>query len=108
MCAAVFLHSHDNMHMHCTLLLGSYMPTSGGLFLVDKLVPVKGLFSASKSCVLACVRVCVYVIACVHVCMCVCDCVCVHVWVYAHARSCALCVHTCMQACMFAPVQLSG
>ena len=80
MCAAVFLHSHDNMHMHCTLLLGSYMPTSGGLFLVDKLVPVKGLFSASKSCVLACVCVCDCVCACVYVC----------VW---------LCVRACLGVC---------
>ena len=57
-----------------------------GSFLVDKLFPVKGLFSASKLCAHVHVRACICALACV--CDCVCACVCV--W---------LCVHACLCVC---------
>ena len=73
-----------------------------GSFLGDKLVPVKGRFSASKLCahvrVLACIRARVCVCDCVCACVCVhvCVCVCVCVWLCVPA---CLCVRTCTLMC---------
>ena len=120
MCAAVFLHSHDNMHMHCTLLLGSCMPTSGGRFLWTNYFRWKG-FSQPPSCVRMCMCVHAYarlhvcVIACVHVCVCDCVCICLCVCTmcaYMHASvyvcTCSViwiitltvCAYMCMCTCM--------